>query len=89
MARKRQETVKDVDQPLTHEEDPILTLSEVGRQLGKHHTTIARWCHDGLLKALRIPGTVNIWGVRKSEVNKFLGASALDVQIKDEIMANF
>lgn len=62
-------------QPPTHEDDPILTISEVGRQVGKSHTTIARWVHDGLLKAIRMPS--GLLGIRRSEVNAFLGGSAL------------
>ncbi len=65
---------KKKDEPLTHEEDPILNVGEVGRQLGKHRSTIWRWAKDGLLEAIRMPG--NHVGVRKSEVNKILKASA-------------
>jgi len=63
--------------PPTHAEDPILSLAEVGRQIGKSHQTIGRWVKDGLLAAIRTPN--GLVGVRKSEVNKFLGSSALDV----------
>ena len=65
--------------PPTHEEDPVLCVTEVGRQLGKSHGTISQWCRDGLLVAVRMPG--GRWGVRKSEVNRFLGGSALGGQV--------
>ena len=67
---------KKSDEPLTHEQDPILSCGEVGRQLGKNRTTIWRWCNDGLLKAIRMPGKPGQVGVRKSEVNKILKAAA-------------
>lgn len=66
--------------PPTHEEDPILTITEVGRQLGKSHQTVARWCQEGLLNYIRMPG--GNFGVRKSEVNKFLGGSAIDKRVE-------
>lgn len=60
----------------THAEDPILSLHEVARQIGKSPQTIGRWLKDGLLAYIRMPNGLR--GVRKSEVNKFLGSSALD-----------
>jgi excisionase family DNA binding protein len=66
--------------PPTHEDDPILTISEVGRQLGKSPQTIARWCRDGLLAAVRLPSS--LFGIRKSEVNKFLGGSAIEKRVE-------
>ena len=65
--------------PPTHEEDPILTLTEVARQLNKHPTTIKQWVIDGLLQAVQMPS--GLYAVRKSEVNKFLGGSALQQQV--------
>ena len=66
-------TKKKTD-PLTHEEDPILKCGEVGRQLGVHRTTIWLWVKTGLLEGIRMPN--NHVGVRQSEVNKILKASA-------------
>lgn len=60
--------------------DPPLTLSEVARRVNKTPQTVRRWIHDGLLKAIRLPS--GLFGVKKSEVEKFIGASALAV--KDE-----
>ena len=65
---------KKKTEPLTHEEDPILNVGEVGRQLGIHRSTVWRWAQTGLLVAIRMPN--NHIGVRKSEVNKILKASA-------------
>lgn len=62
--------------PPTHAEDPILSLHEVARQIGKSPQTIGRWVKDGLIAAIRMPN--GFAGVRKSEVNKFLRSSALD-----------
>jgi len=65
--------------PKTHQEDPILSIPEVGRQLGKSPSTINRWCLDGLLKHLRMPN--GMLGVRKSQVNKILAASEIDGKV--------
>ncbi len=73
---------KKKSDPLTHEEDPILKCGAVGRQLGIHRTTIWLWVKSGLLEGIRMPnGHV---GVRHSEVNKILKASAFfkDKQVK-------
>lgn len=64
------------------EYDPPLTLSEVGRMVGKHRETVRRWITDGLLTAVRLP--TGLYGVRRSEVMKFLGASALADRIQVE-----
>lgn len=68
-----------VTDPPTHKEDPMLTLSEVARQLGKHPSTIGRWVADGLLKAVPLPG--GRLAIRKSQVNQFLGGSALQKEV--------
>ena len=60
----------------THEEDPILTPEEVGRRLGKSGTTIRRWIHEGLLTF--VPNPRGLPGVRESQLNQFLGGSALN-----------
>jgi hypothetical protein len=64
----------------TENDDPLLTLSEVGRAMNKSPQTIKRWVMDGLLRAVRLPS--GLPAVRRSEVNKFLGGSALDIQLE-------
>jgi excisionase family DNA binding protein len=64
---------KKKSEPLTHEQDPILSCGEVGRQIGVHRTTVWRWAQTGLLESIRMPG--NQVGVRKSKVNDILRAS--------------
>lgn len=76
---KRLEEKRPGDLP-THEEDPLLTTGEVARQINKSEQTIRNWIMDGLLKAIRTPG--GLFNIRKSEVNKLLGASALDRKIE-------
>lgn len=66
--------------PPTYEEDPILNPNEVARQLGKHRNTILNWINDGLLVAIKGPS--GLWGVRKSQINKFLGGSALNTRVQ-------
>lgn len=63
----------------THSDDAILSLAEVARQLGKSPQTVARWARDGLITMIRMPS--NMPGVRQSEVNKFLGGSALNTSV--------
>jgi excisionase family DNA binding protein len=70
---------KRTQEPPTHEVDPLLNLSEVARQIGKSPQTIARWVQDGLLSAVRLPS--GLMAVRKSQVNQFLGSSALERQV--------
>lgn len=67
------------DELPTHADDPFLTLTEVARQLGKHPSTIGRWVQDGLLIAVRQPS--GLFSIRKSEVNRFLGGSALKKEL--------
>lgn len=75
MATKR----KVVTHPVTHEEDPFLTLREVGDQLGVSRRTIGRWLVDPDIsfQGQWRPGGL---AVRQSEVDKWLG-SPLDKQI--------
>ena len=64
----------------TKSNDELLTLSDVARHLGRTHTTIRRWIDDGLLQCVKLPSGLR--AVRKSEVNKFLEGSALDVRLE-------
>ena len=75
MAKKAMMEAEPVANPVSAEVDPILTLSEAGRRCGKAHTTIAAWIRDGLLTPVKNPR--GLFGVRESELNKFLGGSAL------------
>ena len=61
--------------------DAPMNLSEVARVCGKSPQTIKRWILDGLLTAVRMP--TGLYGVRRSELRKFLGASALQVNMKE------
>ena len=56
--------------PPTHEDDPILTLTEVAERLGKHRRTAGRWITEKMLPGVRMPS--GIIGVRESHVNKLL-----------------
>lgn len=55
--------------------DEIITMAEAARALNKSPQTVARWIQDGLLNAVRMP--TGIFHLRKSELNKFLGGTAL------------
>lgn len=57
-----------------HRDDPMLSMSESGRLIGKSHTTIRRWIQDGLLAAVR--DARGIHRVRKSELIRFTGVTA-------------
>ncbi|HHM13051.1 MAG TPA: helix-turn-helix domain-containing protein [Planctomycetaceae bacterium] len=62
------------------EQNDLMTLTDVAKQLGRSPQTIARWINDGLLSAIRLPSGLRV--VRRSEVNKFLKGSALDAQVE-------
>lgn len=67
---------KITDDPIAADrDDPLLTVSEVAEAVRKHPDTIRRWVTDGLLRAIRLPS--GLFGIRKSELDKFIGASAL------------
>jgi len=61
----------------THKEDEILTPNEVGAMVRKSGNTIRQWIKDGLLEAIKYPGRVGQFGVRKSEAMKLISNSAL------------
>lgn len=77
--KKSSEIRRQPMSPPTHDEDPLLTLEEVARQIGKTGPTIGRWVNDGLLECIRLPSGLR--AVRQSTVNAFLGGSA----IKDRV----
>lgn len=70
---KKQETKSD--ELVSHFEDPLLTLTECGLLIGKSRNTIARWADEGLIRTFRDPS--NLRRVRRSELVKFYGATAL------------
>ena len=59
----------------SHAEDPLMNLSEVARFCNKDPSTISRWVRDGLLRCVWSPS--GLPAVRRSEVVKFYGGSAL------------
>lgn len=64
-------------EPVSSEDDPLLTQSQVARMCNKSPQTIGRWVMDGLLAFHRTPNGLPM--IRKSVVDKFLGASCLKV----------
>lgn len=62
---------------VSHNDDPLLSFSECGLLIGRTHTTIRRWVNDGLLKPVRDPSGLS--RIRKSELEKFYGGTALAV----------
>lgn len=61
--------------PVTHKEDPFLSMSEVGRRLGKHVNTVKRYILEGFMRAQRMPnGTIQ---VRESVVSAILATTDL------------
>ena len=78
MAKRRSVKGKE----LTHEDDPLLTCSVVGKMCGKHRSTIGLWVKQGLLPAIKLPSGVP--AIRLSDVDKFLGSSALPYEAYDK-----
>lgn len=63
-----------VELPPSHEDDPLMSLSEVGAYVGKSPQTIARWIQDGLLEAVRVGP---LFKIRRSVLARFMGGTAL------------
>lgn len=59
---------------VAHRDDPMLSMSEAGRLIGRTHTTIRRWIDDGLIDAVR--DVRGLRRVRKSELIRFTGVTA-------------
>ena len=57
-----------------HRDDPLLSMSEAGRLVGRTHTTIGRWVNDGLIDTVR--DGRGLRRIRKSELIKFTGVTA-------------
>lgn len=69
--------VQPIPLPPSHDEDPLMTLSEVGQHVGKSPQTIARWIQDGLLEATRVGP---LFKIRRSVLARFLGGTALQTR---------
>lgn len=65
----------------THQEDPLLTLTEVAKRVGKTRPTVAQWVVDGLLECTMIGRLPH---VRESVLDKFLGGTTLVSQETQE-----
>lgn len=63
--------------PATHKEDPIISVREAAKLMGKSPQTVGRWIRDGLMRALRRPDD-RVIGVRRSTVDAILSSSDLD-----------
>lgn len=61
--------------PAESTEEEMLNLADVGRMVGRTAQTVGRWCNDGLLNCRRLPSGLRV--VPRSEVEKFIGGSAL------------
>jgi len=58
------------------ESNPLVTITEAARMFRKSHQTVARWLKDGLMEYEGpLPG--GTFGIRLSEIKKFIGGSAL------------
>ena len=64
---------KSIEKSLpSHEDDPLMTMTECGAYVGKSRQTITRLCSEGWIKHMRKPGSINVWLVRKSDLLEFL-----------------
>lgn len=62
--------------PATHREDPLLSLAQAGKQLGKDGQTIGRWIKQGLMQCVRLPNGLHC--VRQSQIDKILELTQID-----------
>ncbi len=58
--------------------DPILTMAEAARQIGKHPSTVARWAQDGLLEVVTHPTGLD--GIRQSHLDEIYKPKRLTKQ---------
>lgn len=80
-AKSQRDLIADLN---THENDPLLHLTTVGKCIGRDGRTVARWIEEGLLKAVRVG---KLYKVRKSEVAKLLDCSVFGD--KPDVMERF
>lgn len=80
-AKSQRDLITDLD---SHQNDPLLHLTTVGRCIGRHGATVRSWIDQGLLKAVRVG---SLWKVRKSEVAKLLSHSTFGDS--EEVMTQF
>jgi hypothetical protein len=74
-------TERSEPDPPTHEDDPIITLAEVGRQTGLSRSTISRWVQSGAFEAEKILRKPNgLPAIRQSAINTFLAGTAYPVK---------
>lgn len=66
--------------PPTHREDPLRSINEVARQLGRHHSTVMQWAVDGLFEV--VPQPAGRFCVRQSVINKFLKGTTFQREIE-------
>lgn len=70
----RQTTKANDRRPATHQEDPLLTLTQAGDMMGVTHTTIKSWIMTGVLQGVMLPG--GRLRVRQSSVDYWLARPA-------------
>lgn len=65
------------DDPPTHEEDPILSLTEAAEWAGVATSTMWKWVWSGALESVLLPNGMR--KVRKSQVEAILRSSGRDL----------
>lgn len=67
------------------DDNPIVSLSEIGRQIGRSYMTVRNWgARDKLLKLERTSDN-RVLGVRLKEINRFLSGSQIKVKVKPPV----
>jgi predicted site-specific integrase-resolvase len=61
-------TAGDTKQFKTAVEDPILSLEEAGKRIGRTRQTIAKWIDEGLIEYVTFPSGMR--GIRQSVVER-------------------
>jgi excisionase family DNA binding protein len=61
-------------EPMTEEQDPLLTVHEIARYLRVDDTTVRRWIKAGALEAIVLPhrGRRQTYRIRKSALDQLL-----------------
>jgi excisionase family DNA binding protein len=61
------------------EEEPMLTVEQVAKQVQAHPKTVRKWLREGRLHGIRPGGDKLGWRIAPTEVRRFLGTSQIEL----------
>lgn len=54
---------------------PLLTAEEAAERLRVNPATIRKWCREGALRAIQLPGERGSWRITEEALTEFVGAA--------------